>query len=324
MKTYRVPHTALEVSRIAYGCMRLGGTWDASPLSAEHMERAARLIATAVERGITLFDHADIYTRGKSESAFGAALKQMPGLRDRIVIQSKCGIRFGDNPRPGDPARYDFSYGHIVASVEGSLRRLQTDYLDILLLHRPDPLVEPAEVARAFEELQRAGKVRYFGVSNHTGAQIALLQRYVAQPLVINQLELNLLHAHLIDEGISANRRGGTYTASANILDECRARDLMVQAWSPVAQGKLFAPPADVPEPVRQTAALVAQIAQDRGTSAEAIVLAWLLRHPAGIQPIVGTTQVERLMASCLADDVSLSREEWYALFISARGARLP
>ena len=318
MKTYRVPHTTLDVSRLAYGCMKLGGRWDAPAPGAEQVVSAARLVTTAVERGITLFDHADIYARGKSETVFGQVLKQMPGLRERIIIQSKCGIR------TDDPPRYDFSYEHIIAAVEGSLRRLQTDYLDILLLHRPDPLVEPAEVARAFDDLRRAGKVRYFGVSNHTGAQIALLQKEMAQPLVINQLELNLLHSHLIDEGIIANQRGGAYTAAANILDECRVREIMVQAWSPVARGVLFAPPADAPEPVRQTATLVAELARDKGTSAEAIVLGWLLRHPAGIQPIVGTTQVERLEACCLADEVALSREEWYRLFTCARGARLP
>ena len=168
--------------------MNLGGAWNRAPLAAAEIAKAARLVTTAYEQGINLFDHADIYTLGKSEAVFGEVLQQLPELREKIVIQSKCGIRFRDDPRPGDPGRYDFSYQHIMQSVEGTLRRLQTSYLDVLLLHRPDPLVEPEEVARAFDELQRSGKVRYFGVSNHTAGQIALLQKYCNQPLVINRL----------------------------------------------------------------------------------------------------------------------------------------
>ncbi|MDQ4076692.1 MAG: aldo/keto reductase, partial [Chloroflexota bacterium] len=237
MKTYRVPETELDVSRIGYGCMGLG-SWDQTPITDAEKSKAAEVVTTAFEQGINLFDHADIYALGKAEAVFGEVLQQMPELRDNIVIQSKCGIRFRDDPRPGAPARYDFSYDHIIRSVEGSLQRLQTDYLDILLLHRPDPLVEPEEVARAFDELQRSGKVRYFGVSNHTAGQIALLQNSIDQPLVINQIELNLLHAHPINEGVIANQEGGEYTAAAGTLDYCRLHDIMLQAWSPVARGR--------------------------------------------------------------------------------------
>lgn len=324
MKTYRIPQTDLEVSRLGYGCMNLGGSWDQTPLTAAEKAKVARLVVTAHEQGINLFDHADIYTRGKSEAVFGEILQQIPGLRDRIVLQSKCGIRFKDDPQPGDPPRYDFSYSHIVRSVEGSLRRLQTDRLDVLLLHRPDPLVEPEEVAQAFDELQRSGKARHFGVSNHTPAQIALLQKYVNQPLVINQVELNLLHAHLINDGIVANQMEGYYAAAAGTLDYCRLHGILIQAWAPVAGGKLIDPPAQAEARVRNAASLVAKLAGDKGTSKEAIVLAWLLRHPAGIQPIIGTTHPDRLTASCLADQVTLSREEWVALFVAARGAPLP
>ena len=324
MKSYRVPHTDLDVSCIGYGCMTLGGSWDRTPLTRAERFRAARIIATAIEQGITLFDHADIYTCGKSEAVFGEVLQQLPGVRDTIVIQSKCGIRLPDDPQPGDPPRYDFSYQHILRAVEGSLRRLHTSHLDVLLLHRPDALVEPEEVAKAFAELQRSGKVRYFGVSNHTAAQMALLQTHLDQPLVINQVELNLLHAHLITDGIGANREGDQYTAAGGTLDYCRLHNIMIQAWAPVAGGVLIDPSPAAAERVRKTAERVAELAKDKDTSKEAIVLAWLLRHPARIQPIIGTTTPERLVACCLADRLELSREEWYALFVAARGTSLP
>ena len=326
MKRYRIPHTDLEVSRIGFGCMGLGGDWDAPALTRSAVLQAADLVETALAQGITLFDHADIYTRGKAEAAFGEVLKEQPGLRDRIVLQSKCGIRFAGEPTADDPARYDFSYEHITRSVEGILRRLQTDRLDLLLLHRPDPLVEPEEVARAFDELHGSGKVRYFGVSNHTGPQIKLLRKAVTQPLVVNQLELNLLHAGLIEVGILANQTDQPYTAAAGILDYCRLNDILVQAWSPVARGKLADPPKRVlgSTPAQRAAEVVARLADEKGTTKDAIVLAWLLRHPAPIQPIIGTTTPARIASSARADEVELSREEWYALFTAARGANVP
>ena len=324
MKRYRIPHTDLTASRIAYGCMNIGGRWDNAPLTKEERLAAVAVVMAAYEAGITLFDHADLYMRGKSELAFAEALRQTPGMREQIVLQSKCGIRFADDPHQGAPARYDFSYEHIISSVEGSLRRLEVDFLDILLLHRPDPLVEPEEVARAFDALHAAGKVRYFGVSNHTAAQIDLLQHTLDQPLVINQVELNLLHAHLIAEGILFNRAGQMTTLSTGTLDYCRQHNILIQAWAPIAGGRLFNPSQTDPAHIRETALLVAEMAQEKGTSREAILLAWLLRHPAPIQPIIGTTKPERVQASCLADEVALSREEWYRLFNSARGASPP
>lgn len=324
MRTYRIPHTDLDVSRIAYGCMGLGGSWGDSSLTAEARQAAVEVVETALAQGINFFDHADIYKGGRSESVFADALRALGVDRTKIVIQSKCGIHFAGDPNPGDPGRYDFSYQHIVRSVEGSLQRLQTDYLDILLLHRPDALVEPEEVARAFDELHRSGKVRYFGVSNHTGRQIELLQRALDQPLVANQVELNLLHHGLIDEGVAANTDRAATAGVGGTLDTCRLHGILIQAWAPVAGGRLFDPPADAPEHIRRTAELVAQLAAEKNTSPEAIVLAWLLRHPAPIQPIVGTTRPERLRASCQADAVDLSREEWYRLLIAARGGPLP
>jgi predicted oxidoreductase len=324
MQRFRLPHTDLEVSRLAYGCMNMGGRWDATPLGAAEALRAERLVNAAVELGINFFDHANIYALGKSEQVFGDVLKRQPSLRAQIVIQTKCGIRFADDPLPGAPGRYDFSYDHIVRAAEGSLRRLQTDTLDILLLHRPDPLAEPEEVARAFDHLHQAGKVRYFGVSNHTPGQIELLRAAVRQPLVANQLELNILHAPLIDDGVVANQAAGPYHAAAGTLDYCRRQGITVQAWAPVAGGRLIDPPARAEKRVKAAAAAVAQIAAARGVPREAVALAWLLRHPAGIQPIIGTTQPERLRASAQADGVALTREEWYALFIAGRGAPMP
>jgi predicted oxidoreductase len=320
LQTYTVPNTTLTWSRLGYGCMQMGGKWDESPLTQAERTRAAALLDTAVEAGITLFDHADIYTRGKSETVFGEALQQRPGLREKILLQSKCGIRFANSPNPGDPGRFDFSREHILRSVEGSLRRLQTDYLDVLLLHRPDPLVEPEEVARAFDELQAAGKVRHFGVSNHTPGQMALLQKYVRQPIVVNQLELNLVHSQMIEDGVLANQTANHYTGQTGILDYCRLHGILIQAWAPVANGKLIDPPRGADERTRKAAAAVKQLAEAKGTTREAIALAWLMRHPAGVQPIIGTTNVERLRQSVKADAVTLSREEWYGLWVAARG----
>lgn len=320
MQTYPIPNTSLSWSRLGYGCMQIGGKWDNSPLTQAERTRAAALLDAALDEGITLFDHADIYTRGKSESVFGEALKAHPGVRDKIFLQSKCGIRFANDPTPGLVGRFDFSYEHILRTVEGSLRRLQTDYLDVLLLHRPDPLVEPEEVARAFDELEAAGKVRYFGVSNHTPGQMALLRKYVRQPFVVNQLELNLLHSEMIEDGVLANQTANHYTGQTGILDYCRLHGILIQAWSPVAGGKLIDPPRGADERTRQAAAAVKQLAEAKGVSREAIALAWLMRHPAGVQPIVGTTNVERLRRSAQADAVTLSREEWYGLWVAARG----
>lgn len=324
MNTFQIAHTNLSISRIGYGCMQLGGRWDRTSINDDERTAAFRIIETALDQHITLFDHADIYTLGKSEQIFGEFLRKTPGLRDRIVLQSKCGIRFDDDPVPGAPKRYDFSQQHILESVDNILRRLHTTHLDILLLHRPDPLMEPEEVAAAFSTLQRSGKVRYFGVSNHTAMQISLLKKYVEQPLVINQIELSLLHAHTIAEGIVANQANAPYAAADGLIDYCRLHDITIQAWAPIAGGKLIDPPHTADVRVQQLAQQIAKMAAEKNTTREAIVLAWLLRHPAGIQPIIGTMNPTRLIDSCRADEVVLSREEWYALFTTARGAAVP
>lgn len=322
MKTYPLAD-GLTASRIGYGCMHLSRAWDASPITADERRSAQRLVETALAHGITLFDHADIYARGKSEQVFGDVLRASPGLRAKMVLQSKCGIRFADDP-PGAPQRYDFSHAHIVASVEGSLARLGVDHLDILLLHRPDPLVEPDEVARAFDALHASGKVRHFGVSNHTPGQIDLLRRHVRQPLVVHQVEISLLHLPLIDDGVVANTTGHAYASAACTLDHARLHDIRLQAWSPLAGGRLAMASGFADPVVRETSTLLRQRAEAHSVTPDAIQLAWLLRHPAGLQPIVGTTDPVRLAACCAADGVQLSREEWYALFTAARGGRVP
>lgn len=323
MKTYELAHTDLEVSRIAYGCMALGRRWgdiDAGTAA----KNTTRIIETALECGINFFDHADIYAAGRSEELFGDVLRRDPSLRDRMIIQSKCGIRPAGTPNVTSPGRYDFSYEHIVASAEGSLARLGIERLDILLLHRPDALMEPNEVARAFDELYRAGKVRYFGVSNFSASQMILLQHSLDHPLVANQLQISLLHHHLINEGVGANQTGYAYDGPTGTLDHCRLQGVRVQPWSPIARGAFFDPPSDASELVQTLAKQVTAYAKARDTSKEAIALAWLLRHPAGLQPIIGTTNVERLTDSCKADAIELSREEWYTLFNVARGKPVP
>ena len=324
MKTYTIPNTEVSVSKIAYGCMKMGRHWDASPITSVDVKFGTGVVNTAVDNGITLFDHADIYARGKSEQVFGQILNNEPGLRERIIIQSKCSIRFAGEPHAASPQRYDCSYEHIIFSVEGSLRRLQTEYLDILLLHRPDPLVEPLEVARAFDELNKSGKVRMFGVSNHTAPQIALLQNYCDQPLVINQIQLNLLHPYLIDEGVIANRVDVKTALAGGTLEYCQLHNILIQAYGPVAGGQLLNPNNEADENVKDVALLIADLAAKHNTTREAVALAWLLRHPAGIQPIIGTTRPERVVASCAADKLILDREEWYALYIAGRGHSLP
>ena len=320
MKTLRLGKSDLNVTRIGYGTMMIGGSWDDTPLTDPIRKSALKVVRTALDAGINFFDHADIYTKGKSEEVFADLWKDAPSLRQKIYLQSKCGIRFAPPLH-----RFDFSYEHIIASVEGSLKRLQTDYLDVMLLHRPDPLVEPEEVARAFDELKRSGKVRWFGVSNHTAGQIELLQHYLDDPLVTNQVEFNLVHTHLLDAGIIANQNNSRLARNHDLIEYCRLHDITLQAWSPLARGRLSGNPApDDPENVQQAAKVVAEMAAEKGVSREAIVMAWILRHPAGIQPLPGTTNPGRLLAACEADDVELTREDWYRLFLAGRGEALP
>lgn len=341
MRTYKVPQTDLVVSRIAYGCGMLGG-WDKRPLSADAITKAVRVINTAYDSGVTFFDHADVYGFGNAETVFGEVLKRSPGLRDKIVIQSKCGQRFQGEPGPRDPNRMDSSCEHIVRSAQGSLKRLGTDRLDILLLHLADALLRPDEVAQAFDELKQSGTVRYFGVSNHTAGQIELLRKHVRQPIVVNQIQLGLAHSYAIADCLERTLEFAqqdftrqaleatqgkvkvnttfhhVYTgmAGTGTLDYCRLHDIQVQAYSPL-RGNLLSPSADALPEVKQCAQILAFLAREKNTTPAAVALAWLLAHPAGIVPVIGAMNPAHVIESCEADRVSLSREEWYSLFAS-------
>jgi predicted oxidoreductase len=325
MQTQKIGTSDLAATRIGYGCMPLGGAWDDAPLQESTRQEALKIVRAALDAGINFYDHADIYCRGKSEETFATLWQESPGLRQKIYVQSKCGIRFGGDPTPDAPHRFDFSYEHIVRSVEGSLKRLNTDYLDVLLLHRPDPLVEPEEVARAFDELHTAGKVRWFGVSNHTAAGLELLRHFVRQPIVANQVAFNIIHSHMLNEGIVFNQDNPLLARNEGTIEYCRRHNITLQAWGPLAWGLLTGREMENPsEKIRQTAALVAKMAQEKGVRREAILVAWILRHPAKIQALIGTTHIGRIQACCEADGVSLTREEWYKLFVAGRGENLP
>ena len=325
MQTQALGVSDLKATRIAYGCMPLGGSWDGSPLNEKTRKEGLVSLRAALDAGINFYDHADIYCRGKSEEVFAGIWQERPGLRQQIYVQSKCGIRFGGVPNPDSPQRFDFSYEHIVGSVEGSLKRLKTDYLDVLLLHRPDPLVEPEEVARAFDALHQAGKVRWFGVSNHTAAQLELLRHYVQQPIVANQVAFNVMHTHMLDEGVIFNQENPKLTRNEGTIEYCRLHNITLQSWGSLAWGFLSGrQPKEPSEKVSKAAAVAVDLAKKKGVSAEAILVAWILRHPAKVQAIIGTTKPERIAAACQGNGVELDREEWYQLYLAGRGEALP
>lgn len=304
MKTFTLSGTDIVVPNVALGCMRIKDASDAE---------IRTLVATAREAGIDFFDHADIYGgMHVCERRFADALRLSASERAEITIQTKCGIV------PPDPY-YDHSYAHIIRQVEGSLTALRTDYLDLLLLHRPDALVEPDEVARAFDELAAAGKVRAFGVSNHTPGQIDLLRTAVRQPLVVNQLQLSIVHASLVAQGLAANMKGVEQSPSLDngALDHCRVRGITIQAWSPLQGGYFtgtFLGNPDHPE----LNAVIDRLAARYDVSPIAIAVAWITRHPATMQVVLGTTSPSRVAAAARGSDVPLTRAEWYELFRAA------
>ena len=295
----------VSVSQVALGCMRI------SSMTAEECER---YISHALDCGINYFDHADIYGGGKCEEVFGAALALNPSLRDKMIIQDKCGIR---------PGRYDFSKEHIIASAEKSLSKLGIETLDVLLLHRPDLLMEPEEVAAAFDHLYTSGKVRAFGVSNHSALQIELLQKYVSQPLKINQMQLSITNAAMVASGANvnlANKDGVNY--DGYLRDYCRLHEITIQPWSPLQHGFIsgtFLGSPDYPE----LNAKLREMGEKYGVSDTGIAIAWLMRLPEGMQPIVGSTNAARIEEIAKAADITLSREDWYDIYRTA-GYRLP
>jgi len=305
MRTIRLGTSALEVPVIAVGCMRINRL---------NKNEAERFLRTALEEGANFFDHADIYGGGACEELFADAIGMNDDVRERIILQSKCGIRKG---------MYDFSKEHILNSVDGILKRLKTDYLDVLLLHRPDALVEPEEVAEAFDLLESSGKVRHFGVSNHNPMQIQLLKKWVKQPIVANQLQLSITHATMISAGINVNMENdAAVNRDGSVLDFCRLHDITIQPWSPFLYGffeGVFIGSDKFPELNRK----LDEIAGRYGVSSTTIAIAWLLRHPARMQPVIGTMNIQRLKDCCRASEIELTREEWYEIYRAA-GNRLP
>ncbi|SHT40829.1 General stress protein 69 [Mycobacteroides abscessus subsp. abscessus] len=320
-----INESGLAASQLIYGCMGLGGGWNRNPIQADHITQAHEVVELALENGINMFDHADIYAFGKAETVFGQVLKEKPNLRENMIIQSKLGIRFPDEQK-GLPARYDFSKSYILDSVDGILSRLNIDYLDVLLLHRPDVLMESREVGEAFHQLKSSGKVRYFGVSNMSAGQIRLLQNNCNEKLIVNQLEMSLDKIGWLETGVHVNQ----VAARDNVFPEgtleyCQSENIQLQAWGSLAKGLYTGVDLEnASENVRNTALLVQRIAEDKQVSKEAIVLAWLMKHPAAIQPVIGTTNLSRIQASVEALNVTLSRDEWYTLYVSSRGVSLP
>ncbi|MBC1242698.1 aldo/keto reductase family oxidoreductase [Listeria welshimeri] len=305
MKRITIGNSALTASEISLGCMRM------ADLSKED---ANKVINTALENGIDFFDHADIYGGGKSEEVFADAIDMNATIREKMILQSKCGIRQGF---------FDFSKEHIISSVEGSLKRLKTDYLDTLLLHRPDTLFEPEEVAAAFTELEKSGKVRHFGVSNQNPGQIELLKKYVDQELIANQLQFSIMHTGMIDTGFNVNMTiDPSLDRDGGILEYSRLNNMTIQAWSPFQYGffeGVFLDNDKFPE-LNNT---IDKIAADKGVTNSAIAVAWIQRHPASFQTVVGTMNPGRIADIAKASDVTLSREEWYEIYRAA-GNQLP
>ena len=300
MRNMKLGQSTLEVPVIAVGCMRI------NRLSKPDAER---FVQTALDNGAIFFDHADIYGGGTCEEIFADAINMNNTIREKVILQSKCGIRKGF---------FDFSKEHILEAVDGSLKRLKTDYLDMLLLHRPDALVEPQEVAEVFDKLYSSGKVRNFGVSNQNPMQIKLLQKSLNQPIVANQLQMSITNATMISSGIHVNMLDeSAVNRDGSVLDFCRLNDITIQPWSPFQYGffeGVFLDNKKFPE----LNAKIDELASKYEVTNTTIAMAWLLRHPAHMQPVTGTMNVTRLKDCIKAADIYLTREEWYEIYRAA------
>lgn len=307
MKNINIGNGKVQGSEIALGCMRMG---------ALNKDEAEKVIKTSLEEGINFFDHADIYAGGKSEEIFSEAINLTSDLREKIILQTKCGIV------PGK--MFDFSKEHILNSVDGSLKRLKTDYVDTLLLHRPDTLMEPEEVAEAFSKLKESGKVKHFGVSNQNPMQIELLNKYLGDnSIIINQLQFSIMHTGMIDSGINVNMKvNNSIDRDGSILEYCRLKDITIQAWSPYQYGffeGVFLGNEKFPE----LNDAIDELAEKKGVTNTSIATAWILRHPAKIQTVVGSMNSSRIKDICKASRIDLTREEWYKIYLAA-GNKLP
>jgi predicted oxidoreductase len=305
MKSIKLGKSSLEVPPIAVGCMRINSISKAE---------AEKFLRTALDLGLNFFDNADVYGGGECEQIFADAIHMNSSMREKMIIQSKCGICEG---------MYDFSKKHILEAVDGSLKRLRTDYLDILLLHRPDALVEPDEVAEAFDILKRSGKVRCFGVSNEKPMQIELLLQSLNQPIVANQLQLSITNAAMISNGINVNMENDSAVdRDGSILDYCRLKDITIQPWSPFQYG-FFKGTFLGNDKFPELNSVIDEIAEKYNVSNTTIALAWILRHPAKMQPVIGTMNIGRLKDCRKAADITLTRHEWYKIYCAA-GNKLP
>ena len=303
MKTLNIVNGPQNVSAIIQGCMRM---------PALSKEDAAKVIRTAYDCGINFFDHATCYGNGEAEERFAQAFPLTGIRREDIYIQSKCGLCFDRN-------EFDWTKENILSSVDDSLRRLNVGYLDVLLLHRPDLLFDPEEVAEAFDTLEKSGKVRHFGVSNLMPMQIELLKKYVKQPLVFNQVQLSLEQSQLIDQALYMNNKTTDLSVNrdGSVLDHCRLNDITIQAWSPLQFGMFggtFIDNLDFPELNKA----LAEIAEREGVSKAAVAIAWILRHPAKMQAIIGTMDPEHIRDTCDAVKVKLSHHDWYVLYLAS------
>lgn len=290
--------SGLVVPTVAVGCMRISDMKE---------KEVSAFVDTALQNGASFFDNADIYGGGKSEEVFGKAISCLN--REDIIIQTKCGIRKGF---------FDFSYEHIISSVDGSLKRLGTDYIDVLLLHRPDALMEPEEVARAFDELKAKGKVRHFGVSNQNPSQMKLLQSCLDMPLCANQLQFSIMHAPMIQSGINVNMyNDSAVNRDGGVLDYCRLNKITIQPWSPMQYGFFEGCFVDNRKFSKLNKTLK-EIGEKYGVSKTTVAFAWILRHPAKMQPVTGTTNLTRLSDCLKASEIKLTREEWYEIYRAA------
>lgn len=302
MKTMQLGKSGVEVPVIAVGCMRMAD---------KTVDEAKAVIDTAMERGLNFFDHADLYGGGKSEEVFAKAIGMNDDVREKIILQSKCGIC------PGK-VMFDFSREHIIESVEGTLKRLHTDYLDFLLLHRPDTLYEPEEVAETFRYLKESGKVNHFGVSNQNPMQMRLLQKYMGdEPICANQVQFSITDCHIIKQGLYVNmNEDNAIDRDGGILEYCRYEDITLQAWSPFQYGFFEGVYVDNPD-FPEINAKLQELADKYGVTKSTIVIAWILRHPAHMQPLTGTMNPQRLIECADAVNVNLTKQEWYQIFVS-------
>jgi len=314
MKTQSLGKSDLVSTRLAYGNMRSVGTWNPADVTTDVRTKAVKAHIAAYEAGYNHFDSADIYCRGVCEEILGQTLREVSGMRDRVIVATKCGIRFGGSPNPDSPGRYDFSADYIRSSCDASLERLGVETIDLYHLHRPDILMNPAEIAPVFDELHKAGKVKVFAVSNFLPTTLAALKKHVNVPIEVNQVEI---HLGRLDPFID-----GT-------LDQCLEHLMTPTAWSPLGGGWLGTgkeAPRSNPNYAKWT--LLQQrldkIAIDHGTTRTIISLAWLLKHPSKIIPIIGSANPINIREAVKADAIELSREEWYTIYVAARGQNMP